>query len=327
LAPEDRVTGPHAAPTIPNQISQRAGATPLAVVILAQNEEENLPHALASVAGWAAEIWMVVDAEPTVVPTERTAVLAREHGARLITHPWAGGGAQRNWALRNLPFGPAWVLFLDSDEVVGPELRAELSEVLASPPEGIAGFYVKRRHIFLGRWLRHGGYYPTWLLRVVRHRVARCEERWVDEHLIVDGPTARLRHDLIHEDRRELKWWVERHNLYSTKVADDIVRGDSGESIAPRWTGSQAERKRWWYERVYRPIPLGLRAVAYFLYRYVLRAGFLDGREGFIYNVMQALWYRVLIDAKVIEARRRAAGRAGAGDPVPEAVPGSSPHP
>lgn len=318
------MTGPHAAPTIPNQTSQRAGAVPVAVVILAQNEEENLPNALASVTGWAAEIWMVVDAEPT----EHTAALGRAAGARVTTHPWAGGGVQRNWALRNLPFGQAWVLFLDADEVVAPELRSELSEVLASPPEGIAGFYVKRRFIFLGRWLRHGGYSPTWLLRVVRHRLARCEERWVDEHLIVDGPTARLRHDLIHEDRRGLTWWVERHNLYATKVAGDILRNDSGESIAPRWTGSQAERKRWWYERVYRRIPLGLRALAYFLYRYVLRAGFLDGREGFIYNVMQALWYRVLIDAKVLEARRKpAAVRPGAGDPVPEVMPRSSPHP
>ncbi|HLW46978.1 MAG TPA: glycosyltransferase family 2 protein [bacterium] len=280
------------------------GSAPLAVIILTRNEEENLPHALASVAGWAAEVW-VVDSHST----DRTAHLARERGARVVAHEFAGYPAQRNWALRSLPLGPDWVLFLDADETVTPELRVELAAVLAAPPAGVAGFEVKRRFVFLGRWLRHGGYYPVWLLRVMRHRVARCEERGVDEHLVVEGPTARLQADLLHEDRRPLERWIERHTRYARLKADDLIGPASG-GLAARWSSpTQAERTRWWYDRVYRRAPMGLRAFGYFLYRYIVRGGFLDGREGFIYHSLQAFWYRLLIDAMVFDARRERAPR------------------
>jgi glycosyltransferase involved in cell wall biosynthesis len=298
------VTGPHPAPAHIAETTPRTGPVSLAVIILTRDEEENLPYALASVLGWAAEVW-VVDSHST----DLTAHVAKQRGARVVAHEFAGYPAQRNWALRSLPLGPEWVLFLDADEAVTPELRSELAAVLAAPPAGIAGFHVKRRFIFLGRWLRHGGYYPVWLLRIMRHRLARCEERGVDEHLLVEGPTARLHADLLHEDRRPLERWIERHTRYARSKADDLIRSAAGEMPARWGSGTQAERTRWWYERVYRRGPLGLRAFGYFLYRYVLRGGFLDGREGFVYHSLQAFWYRLLIDAMVFDARRRRAAR------------------
>jgi glycosyltransferase involved in cell wall biosynthesis len=293
------VTGSRAAPAPTAETAPRTGPVPLAVIILTRNEEENLPHALASVVDWAAEVW-VVDSHST----DRTAHVARERGARLVAHEFAGYPAQRNWALRSLPLGPEWVLFLDADEAVTPELRAELAAALAAPSAGIAGFEVKRRFVFLGRWLRHGGYYPVWLLRVMRHRLARCEERGVDEHLLVDGPTARLHADLLHEDRRPLERWIERHTHYARSKARDLLDSAAGE-MRGRFAGeTQAERTRWWYERVYRRAPVAGRAFGYFFYRYIVRGGFLDGREGFIYHSLQAFWYRLLIDAMVYDARR-----------------------
>jgi len=306
------VTDPHGPTRTSPGTAQRQTTVPLAVVILAQNEEENIPHALASVIPWAAEVW-VIDANST----DRTADLARAAGARVVTHEWAGGGAQRTWALRTLPFQQDWLLFLDADERVTPHLRDELASVLSVPPQEISGFYVKRRFIFLGRWLRHGGYYPTWLLRVVRHNLARCEDRWVDEHLVVDGPTGRLRHDILHEDRKPLSRWVKRHEGYADQVVADLEGAREG-GPAPRWLSRhQVERKRWWYERVYLGAPLRLRAFAYFLYRYILRGGFLDGPEGLIYHSLQGLWYRRLIDAKMLQAHRSAdALRGGHAAPV-----------
>lgn len=295
VAAENGVTGSQPAETSP-----RTGPVPLAVIILTHNEEDNLPHALAGVVGWAAEVW-VVDSNST----DRTVALGREAGARAVAHEFSGYAAQRNWALRALPLGPEWVLFLDADEAVTPELRAELSAVLAAPPAGIAGFQVKRRFVFLGRWLRHGGYYPVWLLRVMRHRLARCEDRGVDEHLLVDGPAARLHGDLLHEDRRPLERWIERHTRYARLNADEMLRESAG-GLPARWgSRSPAERTRWWYTRVYTRLPVGLRALMYFLYRYLARGGFLDGREGFIYHSLQAFWYRLLIDAMMIDTRRR----------------------
>lgn len=298
MAAQSRVTGTLTTP-LASDPSSRGTSVPLAVVILTRNEEANLPYALENVIGWAAEVW-VVDSHST----DRTTELARAAGATVVVHEFAGYAAQRTWALRSLPFGHDWVLFLDADEAVTPELRVELARVLAAPPDGVAGFSMKRRFIFMGRWLRHGGYYPIWILRLVRHRLARCEARGVDEHLIVDGPVARLRHDLLHEDRRPLARWVERHTRYAELAAADILHGSSGELDPHLRSASQAERARWWYERVYLRLPLGLRAVAFFLYRYVLRGGLLDGREGFIYHALQAFWYRLLIDATILDARR-----------------------
>ncbi len=310
MAPHGPVTGLRPTPSGSLEAAASADLVPLAVVILTRDEEMNLPHALATVAGWASEVW-VVDAGST----DRTVEIAAAAGAAVVSHAFTGYAAQRTWALRSLPFRTEWVLFLDADEAVMPELRAELREVLTSPPAGVSGFYVKRRFVFLGRWLRHGGYYPVWLLRVVRHAVARCEERGVDEHLLVDGGTARLRHDLLHEDRRPLSRWVERHVRYAELAAADFERTPTAGGVTARLRSDQpAERSRWWYDRVYRRIPLGARALVYFGYRYVLRGGFLDGREGFIYYVLQVLWYRALIDANILEARR-ARGTAR-GDPA-----------
>jgi glycosyltransferase involved in cell wall biosynthesis len=285
---------------IATDASGARGSVPVAVIILTRNEEENLPYALASVIGWAAEVW-VVDS----LSTDGTVRVAEQQGARVVAHAFAGYAAQRNWALRSLPFGPEWVLFLDADEALTPELQAEVAAVLAAPPAGIAGFEIKRRFIFLGRWLRHGGYYPVWLLRVMRHRMARCEELGVDEHLLVDGRTARLRGDLLHEDRRPLERWIERHTHYARLKAGELTRSNTGGVPARLMSSTQAERTRWLYERVYRRAPVGLRAAGYFFYRYVLRGGFLDGREGFIYHALQAFWYRLLIDAMVLDTRRR----------------------
>jgi glycosyltransferase involved in cell wall biosynthesis len=310
--------GPVSVPTpIPSgslQAAASADLVPLAVVVLTRDEEANLPYALATVAGWASEIW-VVDAGST----DRTVEIAESRGAKVMRHAFAGYAAQRTWALRSLPFGVDWVLFLDADEAVTPELREELRAVLAAPPAGISGFYVKRRFVFLGRWIRHGGYYPVWLLRVVRHAVARCEERGVDEHLLVDGDTARLRYDLLHEDRRPLSRWIQRHLQYAALAASDLERAPSSGGVAARLRSDQpAERSRWWYDRVYRRIPLGARAMVYFAYRYIVRGGFLDGREGFIYYVLQVLWYRTLIDANILEARRIRGGAPAGSSAVQE---------
>jgi glycosyltransferase involved in cell wall biosynthesis len=300
MAAENRVTGSQTAPAQVPETFSRSGSVPIAVIILTRDEEDNLPHALASVLGWAAEVW-VVDSHST----DRTVRLALDAGAKVVTREFAGYADQRNWALRSLPLGPEWALFLDADEAVTPELRAELAAVMTAPPIGIAGFYMKRRFVFLGRWLRQGGYYPVWLLRIVRHQLAHYEARGVDEHLLVDGPTARLHGDLLHEDRRPLERWIERHTHYARLNADELV-GQTGGGLPARWRSpNQAERKRWWYEHVYRRSPVGLRALVYFFYRYVVRGGFLDGREGFIYHSLQAFWYRLLIDAMVLDIRRR----------------------
>jgi len=289
---------------------------PLAVVVLTFNEALNVRQCLQSVMGWAGEVF-VVDS----LSTDGTISIAREYGAKVIQHEFRGYADQRNWALSHLPFSYDWVFFLDADEAVSQELREEIAQLPLPSQKEIDGFYVKYRFVFMGRWIRHGGYYPTWLLRLFRWRVARCDERGVDEHCYVSGPTGFLKHDLIHKSERGISDWIDKHNRYATLEALELLKSQRiasrpegaenmtrpqarGEGLRGRFWGSQTERKRWMRERVWNRLPPLIRPFLYFFYRYVFRLGFLDGKEGFIFHFLQGLWYRLLVDIKLLELRQ-----------------------
>jgi len=276
----------------------------VAVIILTCNEEPNLPQALGSVVGWADEVF-VFDS----FSTDRTVNLAREHGAYVVQHPFKDYATQRNAALATLPIASEWILFLDADEWLPQALKDEIRQVIARRPAE-NGFYIKRRFIWMGRWIRRG-YYPTWILRLARRGHVRCEERGVNEHLIVDGPVGRLEHDFIHEDRKGLSAWIAKHERYARREAEELLKrrvGQGQREIPARLFGTQAERKRWLRHHLYERLPLLVRPFAFWAYRYLLRGGFLDGPEGFIYHFLQALWFPLLTDAYYLELRRR--GRA-----------------
>ena len=271
----------------------------VAVVILTRNEEENIPFVLASVEGWARECY-VVDS----FSTDRTCEVASGFDCTVRQHAFETYSAQRNWALDHLPFHATWILFLDADEWIPNELKEEIREVIeADPPE--AGFLIKRRLIWMGRWIRRG-YYPTWILRLFRRGLGRYEDRIVNEHPIVDGQVGYLKQDFIHEDRRGMDEWVDKHNRYATMEAIELTRSDSGGRIPVEFWGSQAERKRWLRRHIYERLPLMVRPFIFFFYRYVLRGGFLDGKEALIYHFMQALWFHCLVDAKYLELKMKA---------------------
>lgn len=274
-------------------------SAPVAVVILTLNEELNLPRALASVKGWAGEIF-VLDS----FSSDATVRLARAEGCEVVQRAFDDYAKQRNFAIEKLPIHSDWILFLDADEWVTDELKSEISELLERDPAE-DGFYIKRRLIWMGRWIRRG-YYPTWILRLFRRGKGRCEDRQVNEHLLVDGEPGYLRHDFIHEDRRGIGDWIRKHDRYATREAAELLAGaGSGMAsrIPARFGGTQAERKRWLRERVWNRLPPLLRPFGYFFYRYFLTGAFLEGRPAFIYHFLHALWYPLLIDAKYLEMK------------------------
>jgi glycosyltransferase involved in cell wall biosynthesis len=280
----------------------------VAVIILTYNEEVNLPQALESVVGWAREVFVVDSGS-----TDRTVEIARHYGCHVVQHPFENYAKQRNFALAALPIKAAWIFFLDADEWLPEPLKEEIANRLAAEPAE-CGFLVKRRLIWMGRWIRHG-YYPTWLLRLARRGHVRCEERRVNEHLIVDGPVGRLEHDFIHEDRKGLAAWIAKHDRYARLEAEELLKRRQGQGqreIPARLFGSQAERKRWLRHHIYERLPLLVRPFAFWAYRYLLRGGFLDGREAFLYHFLQALWFRLLTDAYYLELRRQ--GRSSAAE-------------
>ena len=270
---------------------------PLSVLVPTLDEELNLPDCLQSVA-WADEVF-VVDS----LSRDRTVEIARAHGAHVVQHAFEGYSRQKNWALGTLPFRHDWVLILDADERVTPELRAEIEVVLRAP--GCAGYYLNRRFIFLDTWIRHAGWYPSWSLRLFRHRLGRYDDREVHEHLVLDGPAGYLRHDLLHHDRRGLEAFVARHNRYSTLEA--LARFKAGRGapdrarLPTRWLGSPVERKRFLRERVWPRVPA--KPLALFVYMYLIRRGFLDGRAGLALCVFHA-FQEFMVGLKLAELER-----------------------
>ncbi len=271
----------------------------LAVIILTYNEEANIAQALDSVAGWADECH-VLDS----LSTDRTVEIARQYGARISQNKFVDYARQRNHALDYLPIRSEWVLFLDADEWLPDAIKQEISTLIAISPEE-NGFYIAWRLIWMGRWIRRG-YYPTWILRLFRYGKGRCEDRAVNEHLIVDGATGRLRNDFIHEDRKGVTDWIAKHNGYATREALELFNtraASNYQEIDARLFGTQAQRKRWLRYKVWNRLPPLIRPLFYFFYRYILAGGFLDGREAFIYHFLQGLWFPILIDVKYLEMK------------------------
>ena len=272
----------------------------VAVIILTYNEERNIAHALRSVCGWARQVF-VFDS----FSSDGTLEIVRSFpGCVVAQHRFEDYGKQRNAALDELPIEAEWVLFLDADEYLSDDLKDEIrARLAASPREN--GFHVKRRFMWMGAWVRRG-YYPAWILRLFRRQYGRCEQRAVNEHIIVSGPTGYLDSDLIHEDHNGIDRWIEKHLLYATREAEASFRRAAGEGeLDARLFGTQAQRKRWLRFRAWERLPPLVRPVVYFTYRYALRGGFLDGRAALSFHLLQALWFQTVVDLKYMEMKRR----------------------
>jgi glycosyltransferase involved in cell wall biosynthesis len=277
---------------------------PVTVVVLTWNEERNLEACLESVTPFAQHVFCVDSGS-----TDRTLEIARCHGATVVSHPFETHAAQWAWALEHLSIATDWVLGLDADQRVTPELADELADLLVRPSnDGPRGYFIKRRQVFRGRWIRHGGYYPKYLLKLFRRDAVRIDlDDLVDHHFAVAGPTGKLQSDLVEDNRNEaaIEAWTAKHNRYAVLQA----RQELADARAVRvglgslW-GSPDDRTRW-LKQTWRGLPLFVRPTLYVVYRYVLRLGFLDGKEGFLFHVLQAFWYRLLVDANIDELRAR----------------------
>ncbi|HEX3356473.1 MAG TPA: glycosyltransferase family 2 protein [Tepidisphaeraceae bacterium] len=268
------------------------------VLIQTFNEEENLPHTLASLKGWVRRIFVVDSGS-----TDRTMAIAQEFGATVVNHPWEGYAAQKNWALDNLPFESNWILILDADESVSPKLREEIEGIVSRQSDRVheAGFYLNRVFIFMGRQIRHCGYFPSWNLRLFKRGKARYEDRMVHEHMVVAGPTGYLQHLILHEDRRGLEHFFAKHNRYSTLEAREIFESPEPWPGVRQFMRDRVTRRRFVKSRIlpYLPLPWTWRLI----YMYIVRGGFLDGKAGWVLSNFISS-YEFFIQTKYQELRR-----------------------
>ena len=274
----------------------------IAVVILAYNEALHLPRALEHVADFAQEIF-VVDS----FSTDGTVDIAREKGAQVVQHPFQNYAKQFEWAMENLPITAEWVMRLDADEIVEADLAQEIVAKLPQLPPDVTGINLNRKTIFQGKFIRHGGRYPLMLLRIWRRGKGRIEDRWMDEHMyLTDGRSVTFKGGFADHNLFDLTFFTDKHNRYASREALDVLNQrlhifGQQRTLTEESTARQAWIKRFLKESVYNRIPFELSALGYFVFRYVIQLGFLDGRQGFVYHVLQGFWYRFLVGAKVRE--------------------------
>lgn len=273
----------------------------ISVIILTLNEEKHIERCIKSLQLFAKNIF-IVDS----YSTDRTVEIAESLGAKVYLNKWPGNHAKQfQWGLDNCSIDTTWVMKMDADEYVLPELSNEITTNLMRLGNDITGIYIKRRVFFLGKWIRYGGYYPTWLLRIWKYDKGHMEQRWMDEHIkLSSGKTIQFENDLVDDNKNNLTWWTEKHNNYATREAVDLLNiiynFKSYDEVEPNIFGTQEQKKRW-LKIKYAKLPLFLRPIIYFTWRYFLKLGFLDGKAGFIWHVLQGGWYRFLVDAKINE--------------------------
>ena len=280
---------------------------PVSVLIPAKDEELNLPACLESVAR-ADEIFLV-DSQSK----DRSIDIAESYGAKVIQFHFNGRWPKKkNWSLENLPFRNDWVLIVDCDERITPELWDEIAIAIANPEYD--GYYLNRKVFFLGKWIRYGGKYPDWNLRLFKHKLGRYEnlqtedipntgDNEVHEHVILQGQVGYLKEDMLHIDFRDIYQWLARHNRYSNweaRVYYNLLSGeDESTTIQANLFGGAVQRKRFlkkiWVRLPFKPL---LRFILF----YFIRLGFLDGFPGYVYARLMSQ-YEYQIGVKLYELR------------------------
>lgn len=286
----------------------------LTVVILTKNEEKNLRKCVESFQG-IVKRFVIVDSFSTDGTEQLCHQLdgeLRANGSRLdfYQNKWVDYATQLNWGLTQTYINTQWSMRFDSDEELTPELAGEIERKLPTIQAPVNGIILRRRVYFMGRWIKHGGRYPELLLRIFRTGKAMCEQKIMDEHMILsEGTTVEFKYDLIDNNQKDLEWWTAKHNWYSNREVLDhqlTLEKQMDASLEQDGTSSgQARMKRVVKNSGYYRLPKFWRAHFYFIYRYYFKLGFLDGPEGKIFHFLQAYWYRFLVDAKMYECEKK----------------------
>lgn len=280
-------------------------AMKLTVLVLTFNEEMHLARCLESILPLTKDI-VVVDC----FSQDKTVAIAKQYGAKVLEHAWENNhSTQVNWALSQLPADTEWVMRVDADEVLTLKLIEQVKSILPTLGTDVHGVSCIRQIMFQGKLIKHGGVGSNRVMRLFRFGKGKSESRWMDEHIKISGKALHIPEVMVDDNLRSLSWWIDKHNNYASREAVDLLNlkyqfAGMNSVAALNSSSSSIGAKRWVKENIYARMPFGLRAWVYYLWRYVLMLGFLDGARGTQFHLLQALWYRSLVDAKVAEVER-----------------------
>lgn len=276
----------------------------ITVIILTYNEELHIARCINSLRNIADKIY-VIDS----FSTDNTLQIAEELRSEIRQNKFVNQAVQFNWAIDNCNIQTDWIIRIDADEYIDNTSGINLKEYLSKLSLDISGLIISRKIVFMGKPLLHGGWYPKWNLRIYRNGHGICENRWMDEHIVLTtGRAIKIQLDFVDDNLNNLSWWTNKHTNYATREAIDyfITLNDlqHDKSVTAKFWGNDAERKRWLKQK-YLNFPLFIRPVINFIYRYILLRGFLDGKQGLIWHFLQGFWYRFLVDAKIYELKKK----------------------
>lgn len=275
----------------------------IAAIILTFNEEQHIARCITSLKSTVDEIF-IIDS----YSKDNTVAIAEGLGAKVYQNAWINYATQFNWALEHCNIQSEWVWRIDADEYYESEKQINLKESLANLEKDVTGVYIKRKIIFMDKPLLHGGWFPVWHLKIWKYGKGVCENRWMDEHIkLTEGKTTQIDCVQVDENYNNLTWWTDKHNGYATREVVDLLDTQysifSKSAVEPKFFGTGEQRKRF-LKLAYLKFPLFVRPFIYFSYRYFFKLGFLDGRSGFVWHVLQGFWYRFLVDAKIYEIKK-----------------------
>ncbi len=277
-------------------------STPYSFIFLTYNEEMHLPRLLRSVADLNAPVFILDSGS-----TDLTVAIGEEFGAKFLQNKFENHPKQWDYALKNFPVQTPWVICLDADQIVTPELKQHLANFRDEDHKDINGIYFNRKNYFKGKWIKHGSYYPFYLLKMIRYGIGYSDTNEnMDHRFAVPGKTEIWKDGyLLEENLKEnnISFWIDKHNRYSDLVAHEEVermQTAKGQTEKPKFWGSPNERKAW-QKQLWWKLPRYVRPTLYFTQRMIFQLGILDGRTGIIFHFLQGFWFRLIVDIKIDE--------------------------